>query len=71
MEDKSYIEWLKDNARDEFMKKAAAMILNKDKDGSQDKAINSEKEVVDIETGEIQDESDLPWNNTSNEDILF
>lgn len=71
MEDKSYIEWLKDNARDEFMKKAAAMILNKDKDGSQDKAVNSEKEVVDIETGEIQDESDLPWNNTSNEDIPF
>lgn len=50
-EDKGYVEWLKDNARDEPVKQAAAMVLNPKVE---------EKEVdkkVDNDTGEIKEES--------------
>lgn len=49
IEDKSYIEWLRDNARDEFMKKAAAMVLNPKNETKKERA-----NEVDEETGEIQ-----------------
>ncbi|MBC8590642.1 hypothetical protein [Wansuia hejianensis] len=44
-----YVEWLRDNARDAAVKKAAAMILN----GTPN---NAAKEIVDEETGEIHEE---------------
>lgn len=50
-EDIGYVKWLKDNARDEAVKQAAAMILNPPK-GSNEK--------VDIETGEIQQDDSIP-----------
>lgn len=46
--DRGYIEWLKDNARDEVVKKAAVILLNS----------KEAKETVNTETGEIYD--DIP-----------
>lgn len=45
-EDKNYVEWLKDNARDEAVRKAATMMLTPKKDTV---------EKVDTDTGEIQE----------------
>lgn len=66
-----YIEWLAGKANDQVIKKAAAMLLNKN--SSTSNITNATKETldkhhpehaqVDMETGEIYDESDLPWNS--------
>lgn len=63
--DRGYIEWLKDNARDEVVKRAAVMLLN-----SKEEA----KETVNKETGEIHEDiptefMDNPF--VDNEDIPF
>lgn len=50
-EDIGYVKWLKDNARDEAVKQAAAMMLNPKKETN---------EKVDMETGEIQEDDSLP-----------
>lgn len=61
--DEGYVKWLAEKAKDQAVRKAAAMILQigNEVDGQ----IN-----VDMETGEIQDEEGLPW-NSSDEDIPF
>lgn len=73
-EDKSYIEWLKDNARDEVVKKAASMLLNPPKQQASKAANNATpKENVDMETGELYDEMpiDLMDNPFDDEDTPF
>jgi hypothetical protein len=51
LEAPDYIKWLKDNARDEAVKQAAAMILSPTKETN---------EKVDMETGEIQQDNSIP-----------
>ncbi|WP_313758447.1 hypothetical protein [Tissierella sp.] len=63
--DRGYIEWLKDNARDEVVKKAAVMLLN-----SKEEA----KGKVNNETGEIHDDIPLEFMDNpfvDSEDIPF
>lgn len=63
-EDRSYVEWLKDNARDEAVKKAALMILTPKKDTV---------EKVNTDTGEIQEgvPADMFEGTPFGEDIPF
>lgn len=63
-EDRSYVEWLKDNARDEAVKKAALMMLTPKKDTV---------EKVNTDTGEIQEgvPADMFEGTPFGEDIPF
>lgn len=63
-EDRSYVEWLKDNARDEAVKKAALMMLTPKKDTV---------EKANTDTGEIQEgvPADMFEGTPFGEDIPF
>lgn len=64
-EDESYVKWLKENARDEVVKKAASMILNPPIPQAKPK----EDIPADNHTGEIQEE--IPTEFRENEDLPF
>lgn len=64
-EDKGYVEWLKDNARDEVVKQAASMILNPPIPQAKPK----EDITADNDTGEIQEE--IPIEFRENGDLPF
>ncbi len=58
-EDRGYVKWLKDNARDELIKKAAAMAL------SPNKNVEDKKETsVDVETGETTEDKQVDFTDT-------
>lgn len=62
-----YMKWLADNARDEVVKKAAAMILNSNKQTKPANA-NTNYQAKEQDVPEIPDEddTDLPWNDDEN-----
>ena len=62
-EDKNYIEWLKNNARDEVVKKASSMIL------SNNQATNANNQTKESDTSEYNDEN-LPWNNPEEDENI-
>ena len=70
-----YLEWLKDKAKEEVVKKAAKMVLdgNKQAKGNKNKAQPKEPEVIDgFEGIDPEEEANLPWNQDgADEDIPF
>lgn len=58
----NYLEWLKENARENIVKKAAAIVLENENQ-VEDQTINDVDEIV--------DDSELPWNDSEEENVPF
>lgn len=58
----NYLEWLKENARENIVKKAAAIVLENENQ-VEDQTINDVDEMV--------DDSELPWNDSEEENVPF
>lgn len=64
--DEGYIKWLAEKAKDEAVRKAAAMILQ---NGTQ---VEGQTSIDDIgNANEAVDDPDLPWNDSDDENVPF